>query len=76
MPPKKHIEVESSSSSMEKLTRAVSQLFTSINQIQIAVIQTQTTIAKMEIRLNNLENDCHGSNYQCADKILAQIPTC
>ena len=51
MPPKKHIDV------------AVSQLFMLLNQIKVAINHIQATLPRMETRLNNLENDRHGSNY-------------
>lgn len=64
MPPKKHIESESSSSSMEKFT-TVSQLSASIKQINVTVNQLQATLVWMETRHHNLENDRHGSDFRC-----------
>ena len=63
MPSTKRVEVESSSSSMEKFTGVVSQLSTSVNRIKIAVSQIQATIARMKTRLSNLENGHNGYNY-------------
>ena len=57
MPPKKHIEVESSSNNDDDLRGTV-------NQLLVMIIQMQETLARIETRLTNLETNRREDNHR------------
>ena len=63
MPPKKHIEVESSSANDEDLKGTVAELSINVNQLTATMVQIQETLARIETRLINLENNQHEDKY-------------
>ena len=59
MPPKKHVEVESSSSFVEELTGTIAELSATINQMQATLIGMETRLATLETnrRVDNHRDD-------------------
>ena len=57
MPPKKHIEVESSFHNDDDLRGTVVELSETVNQLSVMIVQMQDTIVRIETRLTNLENN-------------------
>eukprot|EP00268_Persea_americana_P013940 TRINITY_DN16175_c0_g1_i4.p1 TRINITY_DN16175_c0_g1~~TRINITY_DN16175_c0_g1_i4.p1 ORF type:complete len:110 (-),score=13.00 TRINITY_DN16175_c0_g1_i4:86-415(-) len=64
MPPKKHIEVESSSNNDDDLRGTVAELLVTINQISATMVQMQETLARIETRLTNLETNRREDNHR------------
>lgn len=64
MPPRKHIEVESSSNNDDELRGTVADLSINVNQLSTMMVQMQDTLARIEIRLTNLENNQHEDNHR------------
>ena len=67
MPPKKHIEVESSSNNDDDLRGAVAALSVTVNQLSATMVQMQVqmqeTLERIETRLTNLETNRREENH-------------
>ena len=64
MPPKKHVEVESSSNNDDDLRGTVAKLSVIVNQLSATMVQMQKILARIETQLTNLENNRHEDNHQ------------
>ena len=66
MPPKKHIEVKSSSNNDEDLKGTIAELLINVNQLSATMAQIKEALARIETRLTNLETNRCEDNH-CND---------